>query len=119
MQIKHWKINQKSKAMTIKKYMFSKWICFKKIQNKNMQVSLESNCFAHSYFKAWLSAFFPKRGTTQTRLPSTEILNKWDGQWYEDNRDGEGKKSKVSEGKRQQEQGGKSLNQKITKKNHR
>lgn len=94
MQIKHWKINQKSKAMTIKKYMFSKWIGFKKIQNKNMQVSLESNCFAHSYFKAWLSAFFPKRGTTQTRLPSTEILNKWDGQWYEDNRDGEGKSPK-------------------------
>lgn len=32
--------------------MFSNCICFKKIQNKNMQVSLRSNCFAHSYFKA-------------------------------------------------------------------
>lgn len=49
---------QKSKAMTVKKYTrFSKLnMFFKKIQNKkknnNMQVSLRSNCFAHSYFKA-------------------------------------------------------------------
>lgn len=63
--------------MTIKKYtrcLILK-ICVlkkKKIQNKNMQVSLRSNRSAHSYFKAWLSVFFPKRGTAKTRLPSTE-----------------------------------------------
>lgn len=42
---------KKGKAMTVKKYTRSliEYV-FKKIQNKNMQVSLRSNCFAHSYF---------------------------------------------------------------------
>lgn len=39
--------------MTVKKYTCSliEYV-LKNIQNKNMQVSLRSNCFAHSYFKA-------------------------------------------------------------------
>lgn len=69
-----------------------------------MQVSLRSNCFAHSYFKAWLSVFFPNRGTAKTRLPPTEILNKWDRRWHKDDRDVERNETELSEGRRQQEQ---------------
>lgn len=39
---------------------------------------MRSKCFAHTYFKAWLSVFFPNWGTAKMKLPSTEILNKRD-----------------------------------------
>lgn len=74
-----------------------------------MQVSLRSNRSARSYFKAWLSVFFPKRGTAKTRLPSTELI-KQERHQYKDTKDKERTEIKLSEGWRQQEQGEKSQN---------
>lgn len=62
---------------------------------------MRSKCFAHSYFKAWLSVFFPNQGTAKTRLPLTEILNKW--QSYKDNGEVEENETKLSEGRIKQE----------------
>lgn len=99
--------------MTVKKYTRSLLeYVLKRYKIKNMQVSLRSNCFAHRYFKAWLSLFFPNRGTAKTRLPLTETLNKWVRQWYKDSRDIE----RLSEGRRQQEQGEESQNRYFDKK---
>lgn len=76
-----------------------------------MQVSLRSNCSAHSYFKAWLSVFFPKRGKANTKLPSIEILDKCETDNNTKTTETKRSEIKLSEGKRQQDQSEESQNQ--------